>query len=178
MGSTFVLIFLAVFVLAIGQAILRRLANPYAETPFGMLPAELQAEVARVLPGFVPGVARITRKGDEVRAEGQYLGEKMRIEADFDAMGRLVEFEAEAPGMRRVEAKIGEESVSAAAREEIERVIGAAGSSLERARYASGRANDEAHFEVRGIADGWKWEVAVSESGRLLEVEREQAHTG
>lgn len=177
MGETLVLVFLGCFALAIGQALVRRLLNPFEETPFGALPAELRAEVARVLPGFEPKAAQITRKGDEARAEGDYEGQRMRIEADFDAAGRLVDFEAEAPGARRLESKIAPETLPAIVREEMARVFGQESLAFEAARYASGRADGAMHFEVRGLADGWKWEIAVSESGRLLEVEREAART-
>ena len=45
---------------------------------------------------------------------------------------------------------------------------------LERTLVKSGTSRDEPCFEVEGRSGEWKWEITVSASGHLLEVEREK----
>ena len=173
MGTIFVFAFLAAFTLAIGSAVIRRARNPYAEVPYEMLPAELRSEIERVLPGFEPGRTLLTKHRDEARARGAYLGAEFAVEADFDPSGRLVDFEAEHRTGKRRTGTASPDSLPLRVREELDRVLGKERGAFEIARAFQGTAGDEPFFEVKGRAGDWRWEVAVTESGRLLEVERE-----
>ncbi len=112
MGLYFVCVFLGVFALAIGSAVIRRKLNPYLEVGN----AELRTELERVMPEF---------QQREARAE-------------------------------------------------VDRVLGKERAAFELRRVLTGTAGDEPHFEVKGRAGDWKWEVAVTGRGRLLEVEKER----
>ncbi len=174
MGPALVAIFLGAFALAILQAVLRRKLNPYGEAAWEALPEELRAEIERVLPGFRPGEAQITRKGDEARITGDYQGETMRVEANFDRAGALVEFEVDAPRRSRMTGLASPDDLPSAARQEIDRVLGELAASFSPGLVKRGRSGAEALFEVNGVAGRWKWEIGVSESGRLVEVEKER----
>lgn len=174
MGSTFALIFFGVFALAIGQAFVRRMANPYREVALGEVPGGVRDELERVLPGYAHRNARLTRKGDEVRLEGSYLGQDVRIEAELTSGGELIEFEVD--GARPVR-KLGladRSDLSDVVAKEIERVLGASIDSLEGFVLTRGRSGSEPYYELDGRDEAWKWEVSVTESGQLLEMEREK----
>lgn len=174
MGTTLVLVFLGVFALAIVQAVVRRKLNPYAEVAYAGLPDEMRAEIDRVLPGFEHGTARATKKGDEARVDGSYLGEPVFVEADFDGSGQLVDFEVDGRRSTRARGLADPADLPEAALREIDRVLGEDRGRFERSRITTGTSGDERHFEVKGTAGIWKWEIAVSEAGRLLEVEKER----
>ncbi|MHC4429922.1 MAG: hypothetical protein ACYS0D_15180, partial [Planctomycetota bacterium] len=129
--------------------------------------------------GFEHRQARITRKRDNARVEGTYLGESVTVEADFDHTGKMIEFEAESwCGSRKLGLAALEDLPEPATRE-IERVLGDTLIRLERPIVTRGSAGKETHYKIRGTVDGWKWEIGVSESGRLLEVEKETSrHQG
>ncbi len=55
-----------------------------------------------------------------------------------------------------------------------ERVLEMPLAELDRCTLTCGTSRDEAFFELNGIASQWKWEVSATETGRLLEVEREK----
>jgi hypothetical protein len=172
-GSTLVLIFLGVFALAIVQAVVRRKRNPYGEIAYSELDAALRAEIERIVPDFQPGTVRITKHRDEVRIAGQVRSESARVEAELDAQGALVELEFDlAGGSLQREVVSGEPSGAVSA--EIDRVLGDARSQFERRVMSRGTAGGEAAYQVKGTAAGWKWEIEVSDSGRLLEVEMEK----
>lgn len=173
-GLGLVLAFLGLFTLAIGQAVVRRMRNPYAEVAYAQLPACLRDEIERVLPGFRPGGARITRRRDEARVHGDYQGRATTIEADFDAAGNLVEFEADAGRGVRARGIAAEGDLPEAARREVDRVLGDEAASFQRSLVTRGTRDGQPHFEVKGRGGDWKWEIAVSADGRLLEVERER----
>jgi hypothetical protein len=155
------------------QAVARRKHNPYGEIAYGELDAPLRAEIERIVPDFQPGTVRITKHRDEVRIAGQVGSESARIEADFDGQGALVELEFDlAGGSRQREVFSGEPPAPVSA--EIDRVLGDARSGFERRVMTRGTAKGEAVYQVKGTTAGWKWEVEVSESGRLLEVEMEK----
>ncbi|MGI9432728.1 MAG: hypothetical protein ACR2PQ_10970 [Myxococcota bacterium] len=134
MGMIFVAAFFGVFTLAIGSALLRRKLNPYGEVSYAGLPEELRVELERVLPDFRHEKVRITKRGDEARLSGSYLGEPMSIEADFDPSGSLVEFEAEAHVSKRMSGTVAPEALPAAASQEVERVLGPALPQFERSQ--------------------------------------------
>jgi hypothetical protein len=170
----FVLAFFAVFTLAIGSALLKRKLNPYGDVSYAGLPEELRAELERVLPDFHHERARITKRGDEARLSGKYLGEPMSVEADFDPSGSLVEFEAEVHVSKRMSGTVAPEALPAAASQEVDRVLGPARPQFEPSRVLTGTSRGQDHFEVKGRAGDWKWEIAVSAEGQLLEVDKER----
>lgn len=174
MGPTLVFAFLAVFTLAIGQAIVRRRLNPYDEVAYDQLPGPLRAEIERVLPGYQPRLARATRKRNEVKVEGEYLGEPLRVDADFDARGELVEFEVDGPRGSRTRGLASAQDIPAHAAAEIDRVLGNAAAAFQHSVVKTGESAGEPTFEVKGRAGDWIWEIEVSASGRLLEVEKEK----
>ena len=175
MGVFFVVVFLAIFVLAIGQAVLRRQMNPYGEVAYDALPETMRNEVERVLPGFTPKNARITKQGDEARLAGDYRGADVAVEADFDASGALVDFEIDTrTGVRRL-GLADVTDVPNTAQAEIDRVLGPHRANFEPHRIFQGALGDgERAFEAKGYAGEWKWEIEVSATGRLLEVEMEK----
>ena len=174
MGSTLVLVFLGVFAFLIGGSILRRVLNPFQEVAYEGLPTALRSETDRVLPGFLHKTARTTKNGDNARIAGEYLGESITVEADFDPNGEMVEFEVErwvgARSMRL--ATLGD--VPDVALREVERVLGDAHPAFEVRSVKRGEVGDEVHFEVEGTAGEWKWEVGVTAAGRLVELEKEK----
>ncbi len=174
MELNLVYVFLGLFALMMGQGFLRRARNPFAEVGYAGLPDVMRAETERVLPGFQHRLARITKQRDSARIQGEYQGEPVTVEAEFDPAGTMVEFEVEGRrGARRLGIAAPEELPEAAARE-IERVLGDARAEFQRSTMTHGDAAGEPHFEVRGQAGNWKWEIAVSASGRLLEMEKEK----
>ncbi len=176
MDSTLVLVFLGVFVLLVGGSILRRLLNPFQEVAYEGLPSALRTETDRVLPGFLHRTARASKNGDNARIAGEYLGEAITVEADFDRHGDMVEFEVERRrGARSMHvARLGD--VPDVALREVERVLGDAHADFEVRGVKRGEVDGEVHFEVQGTAGEWKWEVGVTDAGRLVEVEKEKRH--
>jgi len=175
MGSTLVLIFLGVFALAIVQAVVRRKRNPYSEVDYSALPEVLRTELERVLPGYQHRLSRITRDGDDARLQGDYLGKPVRIEGNFDKSGAMIEFEVDTEGSNRAGGGVAPEDLPEPAQREIDRVLGDAQPQFERSRITGGTSSGgESHFEVKGTAGEWKWEIAVSGDGRLIELEREK----
>ena len=174
MGLYFVCAFLGVFMLAIGSAVLKRKLNPYAGVSYAELPVELRAELERVMPGFQPRGARITKRGDEARVDGECDGESVSVEADFHPAGTLVDFEIELRVAKRVTGQTDEGALPLAARAEVDRVLGKERAAFELRRVLTGSVGGEPLFEVKGTAGDWKWEIAVTGDGRLLEVEKER----
>lgn len=175
MGSFFAAVVVAVVALAIGQSLLRRRMNPYAEVPYGELPEALRTEVARVLPGFSPDIARITKQGDRARLAGDFRSGTVVVEADFDARGDLVDFEVDTrTGVRRI-GPVDAGDLPNATRIEIDRVLGPHRADFTPRRVFQGALSDgERAFEMKGDAGEWRWEIEVSATGRLLEVEMEK----
>jgi len=178
LGSIFFLTFLGVIALAIVKSVIGRKLNPYGEVAYAGLPDPLRSELERVLPGFRQELARMTKKGDEARLEGEYQGAQVRIEADFDKNGNLLEFEVDGPRAERRRDPDGPTELPAAAAEEIDRVLGEDKPRFERYSLSSGTAGTDTYFKVKGNAGEWKWEIVVTSDGRLLEVEKEQRHSG
>jgi len=169
------LAFAAFVVAALVQGTLRRRRNPYEEVAWAQLPAGLCDELERLLPGFRPGAARLTRLRDEARIEGDRDGERVRIEADFDAAGNLVELEIDTPGHLRGTGSAQLEDLPAAARTELDRLLGDQGPAFEPWRIRVGRTREgEDGYEVKGRAGEWSWEIELTASGRLIELERER----
>lgn len=179
MGSVLVLAFLVLFALAIGQAVLRRALNPFRETVWSELPEALRAETTRVLPGFEPLATRITKRGDEVHAEGRHLGRPVTIEGGFDPQGQMLEFEVQGQrGARKRRGLARWEDLPAAARGEIQRVLGDAARTFAPKLVSRWSELDQDCFEVRGPAGSWRFEIAVSSGGGLLELEMERRQRG
>jgi hypothetical protein len=175
MGSYLVAAFVAVFALAIGQAVVRRKRNPYGAVSYDELPEALRAEVERVLPDFSHTEARITKRGDKARLSGNHRGESVRIEADFDPSGALVDFEVDTGVGARKTGIANLEDVTVAAQQEVDRVLGPHRAEFQTARISQGALQDgERVFEVKGRSGEWTWEIEVSAMGRLLEVEKEK----
>ncbi|MGH0028827.1 MAG: hypothetical protein ACQGVC_03485 [Myxococcota bacterium] len=174
MDSFTVIALMGAAAVAIGQTVVRRTRNPSAEVPYGQLPVDLREEVERVLPGFVPRLARLTKQRDEARVEGGIGGATFRVEADFDRQGQLVEFEAETRCARRRLGMASADDLPEPAAREIERVLGESASGFRRRSVSHGKAGDEPYYEVEGRDDTWKWEIVVTASGRLLELEKER----
>lgn len=174
MGTTLVMIFFGLFALALVQILLRSARNPYEEIAYDRLPEELREEVDRVVPGFVHATARMRRLGDVARLDGDYRGRAVAIEAEFDEAGQMIDFEVDTVGGARTWRTAAIDEVPQAALREIERVLGEAAAAFQRRVVLAGTAGDESHYEVKGLASDWEWEIAVTEGGRLLEVERER----
>lgn len=174
MGTVFVLAFFGVFALAILQGLIRRKRNPYGEVDPATLPEELRGEIERVFPDFQPTRARVTRFGDQARVEGLLHGESVTIEGEFDGSGAMLEFELERHVSKRTRGVIEPSSLPESARREIERVLGEALPHFTPRRLRTGTLGGEEHFEMKGLAGEWKWEIAVNAAGRLLEVEKER----
>jgi hypothetical protein len=172
--TTLVLIFLGVFALAILQGVVRRKRNPYAEVAYAGLPDALRGEIERILPGLQPRNVRMTKDGDEARLQGEYQGRPLRIEAEFDRNGALIELEVDGEGSTRTTGLAAPEDLPEPAAREIERVLGDALPQFERSVIKTGTSGGQAHFEVEGRARGWKWEIAVGADGRLIELEMEK----
>lgn len=173
-GSIFFLAFVGIIALAIVKAVIGRKLNPYGEVAYAGLPDPLRTELERVLPGFRQELAHLTKKGDEARLEGEYQGGKVRIEADFDANGNLLEFEVDGPHTERRRNSDGPTELPTGAAEEIDRVLGEDKARFERYALSSGTAGADTYFKVKGNAGDWKWEIVVTSDGRLLEVEKEK----
>jgi len=173
-GPTFVLIFVGLFVLAIGQAFVHRMRNPYAPIEYKELPVSFRHEIERVLLGYEHRDARWTRNGDEAHAEGQYQGNRVRIQGKFDAMRELVEFEVDNVRSSRTQQIAAVEELPQAALAEIDRVLGDAAVAFQRTIVKAGANAGESHYEVRGRAQNWKWEIAVTAGGQLIEMECEK----
>lgn len=92
---------------------------------------------------------------------------------EFDADGRVVEFEVEARTGRRLSGAGSDGEVPAGILGEVGRVLGTAASRLERRRVRSVTSGDEPCYRVRGWLDGWELGIEVTAAGRLLEVEKE-----
>lgn len=174
MGTILVYVFLALFALAIGQAVVRHIQNPYAEVAFAELPAALRTEVERILPGYEVRKTRLTKKRDDARIEGEYRGERFRVEGELDAAGELVELELDGVGPKRKTGMAGRGDLPEPVLREMERVLGGSSERLDRSVITRGDVGGEPYFEIEGWSGEWKWEIAVSASGRLLEVEREK----
>ncbi len=166
--------FLGVFALAILQAVIRRARNPFSEVPFDTLPAELRDEVARVFPSLQVTKARITKLRDEARVHGLLAGEAVVVEGEFDPAGAMIEFELERHQGKRTRGSIDREALPEAAREEMDRVLGDALPHFSTRRLTTGTLGSTEHYEVKGTAGPWKWEIAVYAAGQLLEVEKER----
>ena len=160
--------------LLIAVGVLRRRLNPFAEIAYASLPAELRAEIERVHPRFAPRVTRLTKKGDVAVVDGDDNGEGLRIEAEFDPAGTLLELETERMRSKRTTGRVAPDVLPEAVTHEIHRVLGDALSHFAQTRVTTGTLGDEELFEMKGRDGDWKWEIAVSASGRLLEFEKER----
>lgn len=169
------LVFGAFVVAALVQGTLKRRRNPYEEVAWSGLSAPLRAEIERLLPGFAPRRVRLTRERDEARIEGERDGERLRIEARLDAAGELRELEIDTSGgMRKIgAAKLDE--LPAAARAELDRLLGEQRDAFAPRRVSAGRTRSgEAGYEVKGRAGDWDWEIELCASGHLIELELEK----
>jgi hypothetical protein len=166
--------FAAVILFSIVRSLIGRKRDPVGDVRFDQLPPVLQEEIQRIAPDFQPESIRATESGSDAYLRGDYRGTRASIEADFDAEGNLVEFEFEAVHGSRTRRGIAQGDLPAAVVAEVDRVLGD-----ERARFTqqgqtAGTLNGEGNYKVRGDADDWSWEIEVSESGQLLEVEKEK----
>lgn len=66
------------------------------------------------------------------------------------------------------------DDLSGPARTEVERVLGHGVTALERLVVTAGTMDARRCFEVKGLDADWTWEVEVTDTGRLLEVEKER----
>ncbi len=174
MFSTSVLITLGAIALGIAHAVLSRRMNPYEELPYEGLPEPVRSELDRIVPGFKSRTARITKKRDQVRVEGELDGETLRVEADLDRAGGLVELEVERELGSYQRSRIDDAELPEFVIREMERVLGVDLPRFERRVALGTKRADVPHYVVKGDAGDWKWEIAVGEDGRLLEVEKER----
>lgn len=173
MDSTFGFILLGCFAVAILKGVVRSVKNPISAVEYSSLPAEFQAEIARVLPDFTPQETHLTKNSDTAKVVGQSAGRTIRIEGEFDAHGSMIEFDLEAPGGMHSKERSTREDLPARAEAEIERLLGDPSPVFDRTRVSAGTINEEPHFEFKGYASDWKWEIVVSADGQLHELERE-----
>lgn len=174
MGQTIAAFFLAFIAFGVVQTVIRRVRNPYGDTDYQDLPEALRLELERILPNFDPRTIRATRDRDEVRMEGRYGGDAKRIEAEFDPGGELIELEIDAPEHFRMRSPAQVSDLTPQARQEIERITQSAIDTLERIRVKSGTVGYEEHFEIDATHGRWEWEITVSATGRLLELDKER----
>jgi len=172
--STFLLLLSAVLGIAIFRAAVARNMNPYSDVVFDALPQALRDEIARSVPEFQPTSVRLTKKRDEARLQGSYLGQRASIEGDFDRSGALVDFEFEASEGSRVRTGIEPNELPERARSRVDALLGDERASFIERRVTGGTVNGEGNYKIVGDADGWSWEIEVSESGTLLELEKEK----
>lgn len=174
MGQTIAIFFLAFLALGIAQTVIRRTRNPYGDVQYHDLPAPLRLELERILPDFEPRTLRATRNREEVRMEGRYGGDAKNIEVEFDPDGELIELEIDAPEHVQMHGPAQLSELTRQARQEIERITQTPIESLERVRVKRGTVANEDHFEVDAIQGQWDWEITVSATGRLLELDKER----
>lgn len=134
----------------------------------------LRNDIARFVPDLQPSAVRVTKNGNKATLSGEYKGVAATLEADFDRRGELTEFEFEAVNGSRIRSGIGPEDLPQAARAEIDRVIGADRDAFVETGLTGGTLNGEGNYKISGDVGDWRWEIEVSESGRLLEFEREK----
>lgn len=173
MDWQFISIFLGCLAFGILRGVVRSRNNPLSEVDYSTLPADLQTEIARVLPDFTQSKARLSKRGDKARVDGQSAGRAIRIEGEFDAQGSMIEFELETAGGMRTKERSSQEAIPTAAAAEIDRVLGQPTPVFDRTVVTTGTIEEEPHFEFKGYAPGCKWEIVVSAEGQLHEVEKE-----
>lgn len=170
----FVLGFLAFVVLGIVSSVLRRRRNPFLTVSLVELPDALRGDIERLVPEFQPSTVRLTKNRDEAHVRGEYLGVPASIEAEFNPRAELVEFEFEAVSGSRMRAGISPEALPQAARATVDRVLGPERGAFVETSLTGGTLAGEGNFKIEGDVGDWHWEIEVSESGRLLEIERER----
>jgi len=128
-----------------------------------------------VLPAFTPRQVKLTKQRDEARAEGAYRGASIHVEADFAPDGALVDFEIDTHRGWRKTGLGSERDLPDAARRELDRLLGPDRATFEVSLVKAGAlADGEPAFEVKGRSGDWKWEIELSASGQLLELEKER----
>ena len=172
--GTFLVLFSAVLGLAILRAVVARKRNPYSEVAFDALPQSLREEIARSVPEFQPTSIRITKRQNEARLQGSYLGQRASIEGDFDPSGALVDFEFEASEGARVRTGIEPSELPEPARRRVDALLGDRRASFVERRVTGGSVHGEGNYKIVGDTSSWNWEIEVSESGTLLELEKER----
>lgn len=166
-----VLVFIAFGVVG---PILKRMGNPAEEVPLERIPADARAEIDRILPEFRPDGIRLTRNGSHAYLEGDHQGARARVKAEFHQPAGLTELEFNAVSGARSRRRISREELPAGAVGEVERVLGDDLAAFDWYSVTGGTLDGEGNYEVEGTANDWKWEIEVTESGRLLEFEKER----
>ena len=99
---------------------------------------------------------------------------KARIKAEFHEPVGLTELEFSVPSIASGRRRISRDALPPGVVAQVERVLGPDAAVFDWRSIKGGTIGEEGNFEVEGTSGEWKWEVELTESGRLLEVEKER----
>ena len=167
--------FLLFVVVIVVSSIVRNLLNPPREMPWPEVPQPIRQAIESGFPEFVVKAVRHVPVKHEYEILGSYQNRRAQIEVECHPKGGIREIEFEdLEGETHIlrQRRCNHDELSSTAREQLKLVLGDEAGSFQPHRTQRGDYGNESAFEIDGRSSQWKWEIEVTESGRLLEVEK------
>ena len=167
--------------IGIGALLVLRVLSGLKQPAHNLLPNQLpepiRQEVEGSFPGFVMESGRSIRDRKFV-IKGTYLGRTGRVEVELDRNGVIREFEyEELSGNFSSKSYIacGSTQIPETVHQLAADLLGDQAGRFELHDTMRGKANGEKAYKLKGRTPGLTWEFQVTETGRLIEFEREHS---
>lgn len=168
-----VLWFVGFMVLMIVVAIIKNALNPPRDLDWQEVPSKIREVVTSVFSEFEVDSSRYIPVARKYKIRGQYRGRSVEIEVEGSSDGSIRELELEdlERGQMMRSKPYQFEELPAAVADHLSSLIGPDLASLHCQRLSKGTFNGEPAFSLNGRTQNATWEVEITETGRLIEVE-------
>lgn len=161
-------------VAAIGFGIIKNLLNPPKKIEWADVPEGPRSLFEASIPGFEVSGGLHIPGARKYKLQGEYRGQEMRGEIEYDSFGNVEEIECEVVG--RGMSNSGQEcqltDLPAEVITHMGELMGDDHKDFAPSRMHQGSFGEETAFEVRGTTTQWRWEFEFTASGKLIEMEK------
>ena len=117
-----------------------------------------------------------TELEDKILIRGKYRGEPLEAEIECDSEGNLIEIEGKAPGMmalsERAECDLADLPPDVVTH--VGGLLGEEGGQFKPRWTQSATLGDKSAYRINGKTNSWRWEIEMTESGKLIEFEKKK----
>jgi hypothetical protein len=168
-----ILIAMGVYILI---KIISRVLNPPKPLQWSEVPLDIREAIEANLSGFVVESQRERDGRGEWLFQGAYKGHSGRVEIECDRDGRISEFEfgeGQAVRMTTNNTPCEFSEVPRVAMDHLRELMGSETERFQPSRVRRATMKGEVIFDIEGRTPTWEWEIKMTESGRLVELEKE-----
>ena len=173
------LVFLSILGLMILIAIIQNLRNPPREINFDELPEDVASEIKTLFPEFQPLSVKFIPVSKKYHIKGEYQTHQVRIEAEMTKAGLLDELELKDIENRSTSRGAPINSINEIPEPILKTAFSMLAQNPETPQFIKAyhaKFSNEAGYKLELKQSNHHYEFEITESGRLIEFEKERCH--